>query len=152
VLGLPANKAADEAFERARGGGGGGIRRLDLRSALRIDRHVAVDGKFEKTASEVGIVGGERGIDLARGGRGSEDASDGMLGKRARIVLRGDEEAALERARHERDPSAGEGERQNKRQRDARPGHAFVSCPRPMSAAAGTPARCRSGKFLSDGS
>jgi hypothetical protein len=67
-----------------------------------------------------------------------------VIGERHRIILRGEQEGGLERARAERERGARKRERQNERQCDPRRGgHVSISsAPPPMSSGAGAGTRC----------
>ena len=73
---------------------------LDLRGKRRLDRNLLLAGKFQEAVGEVGILGGERSVDLAGGNLRIEVARHGMIGKRDRIVLRGDQRVRLEAERN----------------------------------------------------
>ena len=76
----------DETLRKTAGGalGGGGrrIRILDPRDQRRVDRHLAVAREVEKALGEVGVVGLERGLDLAAGDVGVERAFERWSARR----------------------------------------------------------------------
>ncbi len=97
-----------------------------------IDRHVAVARQIEEALGEVGIVGGERGIDLARRHRGIERARDRVVGERRRIVLIGQQRLRLKAARRNGERGNGQGHGQAERHGDPGSGHQGVSSAPPQ--------------------
>ncbi len=131
IVGLAGDQAAREAFDRALDARRVGARPLDLRGQRRIDRHVAIAGELEEALGEVGVIGGKRGIDLARGDRRIERARDGAVGERHRVVLLGQQLVRLEAAREDGQRGDRQGHGQAERQCDPRPGHPVLSSSRP---------------------
>ena len=93
-------KPMREAAGGALGGGGGRIGVLDPRHQRRIDRHVAVAREVEKALGEVGVVGLERGLDLAAGDAALNERSSAWSARRSGIVLRREQRFGLDAARH----------------------------------------------------
>ena len=87
---------------RALGRGRGRIGLLDPRDQRRIDRHIAVARQIEKALGKVGVLGLERGLDLARGDVGIERAVERMVDQQHRIVLRAQQRSGIDPARHDR--------------------------------------------------
>src|SRR5262249_53706771 len=81
------------------GGGQACIRTFDLVGKRRIDREIPLAGESEKAHGQVGVVGGERGIDLARRNRGVERVRDRVIGERHPIVLGSEQKLRLRGAR-----------------------------------------------------
>src|SRR5262245_1315842 len=130
ILGFTGNETAGEAPERARGDSEARIPTFDLFGKRRIDRKVPLAGESEKTHCEVGVVGGERGIDLARRNGGVERARDRVIGEHRRIILGSEQELRLEGARRGSKRGQRRGNSESKRHGDARCGHGIV-LPRP---------------------
>src|SRR5262249_32571658 len=104
-----------EARERSRSRGDTPFRALDLFCKRRIDRDVVLTGEFEKAPGEVGIIGGERTLDLPGGNGGIEGARDRVVGERYRIGLGGKQGLRLEGAGCNEERSARRGDRENQR-------------------------------------
>ena len=107
------------------------LARSTFAASAGIDRHVAIAGELEEALGEVGVIGGKRGIDLARGDRRIERARDGAVGERHRIVLLGQQLVRLEAAREDRQRGDRQGHGQAERQCDPRSGHPVLSSSRP---------------------
>ena len=104
--------------------GGGGVRGLDLGDQRRLDRHLPVAGELEKAVGEIGVVGGERGFDLARGHlrhptcarRRDRRAPPDRPGRRSASP-------SFEGKRHQGERGDRHGHRQPQRHGDPRSGH-----------------------------
>src|SRR5262249_44797472 len=90
------------------------------------DREIPFAGESEKAHGQVGVVGGERGIDLARRNRGVERARDRVIGERHRIVLGSEQELRLEGARRGGPRGERECNGERKWHSDTRRGHRIV--------------------------
>ena len=91
VVRFAGDEALGEILDVALRAGGGGVRGLDLGGERRLDRHLVLAGKLEKAVGEFGIVGGQRGLDLARRHLRLEHPAHGVIGERHRVVLDGDQ-------------------------------------------------------------
>ena len=80
-------------------------------------------GKIDEALGQVGIVGGERRFDFARGHRGIEFPVERAFGDARRIVGDGERGARLEPARHRIDRERGQQGRHQQRGSDARTKH-----------------------------
>ena len=79
-----------------------------------------------KLVGEVDIIGGERGIDLARDNRGIQGARDRVVGERDRILAGGEQELGLEGARRNGERGDRQGDGQAERHCDPRSGHELL--------------------------
>src|SRR5262249_45569556 len=101
-------------------------RTFDPVGERRFDREIPLAGESEKAHGEVRVVGGERGIDLARRNRGVERVRDRVIGERRRIVLGSEQELRLEGARRGGPRGEREGNGERKWHSDTRRGHRIV--------------------------
>src|SRR5208337_47218 len=88
-----------------------------------INRHVLVACQVNEALREVGIVGRKRGIDLALGHGGIEGGCDRVVGKRNRIVRRGEQRLRFIGARGDGKRSNAQGYGKAEWHRDPHSGH-----------------------------
>ena len=117
------------AARARRGRGHGRVRGLHPGDQRRIDRHVAVARQIEKALGEIDVVGGERGLDLARRNGGIERALELVVGEQRRIVLGIEQRFRLDPARHDRKGGDRAGTGKAQRQCDPRSGSCLVHAP-----------------------
>ncbi len=144
VLRFACYEPAREAFDRTRCARSFRARESDLLGERGIDRHVLVTRESEKTLGEIGIVAGERSLDLALCYSRIQRSGDGVVSKRGRIILGGKQQLRLVRARREGDRGASQAHGEDNGHNDPRSEHALSLASRhPISSRTAVEARCK---------